>query len=87
MNVVEDAWMLRLTLNGFVSDAIEETWRLRLALNGFVSDAIEKTWRLRLALNSFVSDAIKETLISSLIGKSAIDVAFDGDRYRLACRS
>ena len=69
MNVVEDAWMLRLTLNGFVSDAIEETWRLRLTLNGFVSDAI------------------KETLISSLIGKSAIDVAFDGDRYRLACRS
>ena len=69
MNVVEDAWMLRLTLNGFVSDAIKETWRLRLALDSFVSDAIE------------------ETLIPNLIGKSAIDVAFDGDRYRLACRS
>ena len=87
MNVVEDAWMLRLTLNGFVSDAIKETWRLRLALDSLFSDAIKETWRLRLALDSFVSDAIEETLIPNLIGKSAIDVAFDGDRYRLACRS
>ena len=42
---------------------------------------------LRLALDSFFSDAVEETLIPNLIDKSAIDVAFDGDRYCLACRS